>query len=98
MDAFIVIELNVVINNLFSFLQTGDGKLAKRFFFQVSEEIFHGSIVPAIAEAGHGRGDGIVMDQVRIAMGSILVSVVTMQDQSSADVFFLAGLFEGIEY
>jgi hypothetical protein len=49
LDTFIVIEMNVVINDLPSFIKAWGRKLAEGFFFQVSKEVFHRGIVPAVA-------------------------------------------------
>ena len=37
--------------------------VAQIFFFEMSKEVFHGRIVPAVAAAGHGRRDVILADK-----------------------------------
>jgi len=37
--------------------------LSQRFFFEVSEEIFHRSIIPTITASGYGGDIGILPDK-----------------------------------
>jgi hypothetical protein len=48
---FVVVEANVIINDLLSLLEGKGFILAKSFFFEMSEEVFHRGIVPAISSA-----------------------------------------------
>lgn len=97
LDTFIIVEVDVVSNDLASLFKAGDGELAESFFFQMREEIFHGSIIPAIAPARHGRGHSILLKEEGVAMGNILVATVTVQEQPLGKPFLLVGLAEGLE-
>jgi len=55
LDTLIVVEVNVVVNDVFGFLEGRDRKLAKRFFLQMSKEVFHRGIIPTIAGSGQDK-------------------------------------------
>ena len=76
MDALIIVEVNVIINDLSGFFKGWNGIGLESFFFQMSKEAFHRSIVPAIASSGHGRSNGIILGQASIIVGGILVAMV----------------------
>jgi hypothetical protein len=59
LDAFIVVEVDVVINDVFGFFEAGQRKLAQCFFPQMSKEVFHMGIIPTIAGSGHGWSNSI---------------------------------------
>jgi hypothetical protein len=96
LDPFIIVKVDIFIDDLVGFLKTRDRKLPQGFFLQVSEEVLHRCIIPAIAAAGHGRGDGIILSQDSIPLRSVLLPLVTKQ-QSRYDLFVLLGLFESIK-
>ena len=89
---FIVVEVNIVINDLPGFFKGGRGELAESFFFEVGEEALHGCIVPTISTPRHGRRDVILMSKDKICLGSVLMSVVTVEQQSVSDLFFRVSL------
>ena len=71
--------------------------MAQVFFFEVTEEILHGSIVPAVGATGHGRSDVILVHKdIIIRLRSVLVALVTVEDESSSDLFSLFGLVHGL--
>jgi len=61
----------------------------------MTEEIFHDSVVPAIASSRHGRGNVVCLSQDKIRLGAVLISLVTVEDKSISDHFFLFGQFQG---
>jgi hypothetical protein len=84
----IVVEANVVVDDVLRLLVSQDFILAESFFFEMSEEILHGSIVPAISSSGHGRSDVILGGKDMIRLRSVLLPLVTVEDQSTSDLFF----------
>src|SRR5215204_804970 len=64
----------------------------------MSEEVLHDSIIPTIGSAGHGWGDGITLGEEMVGRRSVLVALVTMEEQAIGDLFFLLGLLEGVEH
>ncbi len=42
--------------------------MVKIFFFEMAEEVFHGSIIPAVSMAGHGGSNVILVDQEMIGL------------------------------
>ena len=59
----------------------------------MSEEVFHTGIVPTISAPGHGRSDVILIcKDIMIRLRSVLVPLVTVEDESISDLFFLFGL------
>ena len=60
------------------------------------EEIFHGGIVPTVPRSRHGGGDVILLcKDIMIRLRSVLVPLVTVEDQSISDLLCLLGLSEG---
>jgi len=94
----VVVEVDVIIDDLFEILQAGIVDIVKTFFFEVSEETFHGGIIPEVGMSGHGRRNGIFLDQGMVSMRSILVVLNTMQDQSLSNLLISFGLFECFQY
>ena len=88
----VVVEANVVVDDLLRLLKGKKFVLAERFFFEMSEEVFHGGVVPAIAAPGHGGSDVILASEDKIRLRSVLLPLVTVEDQSISDLFFLFGL------
>ena len=70
--------------------------LAQSFFFQVSEEVLHRSIVPAIGAARHGGREGILLSKDKVGLGCVLMPLVAMEDQLGSDVFVLDGFLDGL--
>ena len=89
--------MNIVINDLPGFFKGGRGELAESFFFEVGEEVFHGSVIPTIAPSGHGWGNGIVFSEDSIAMRGVLVTLIRVQEQSLWEVFVLFGKSESTQ-
>src|SRR5215208_2459590 len=87
----------VVINEVPGLLKGWSGRKSQSFFSQVGEETFHGRIVPTIAKLGHGRSNCIMLGEESIGMGSILVAMITVQEEFPSDLLLLLGLFEGIQ-
>jgi hypothetical protein len=56
-----------------------------------------GGIIPAVGASGHGRGHGIFSDQGMVPLRSILVALITVQDQSLSNLLVLFCLFECIQ-
>jgi len=64
--------------------------MSQVFFFEMIEEVFHGSIIPTVATPRHGWSNVILSDQdIIIRLRSVLVPLVTVEDQSTSDLFFL---------
>ena len=61
----------------------------------MSEEILHGRIVPTVTATRHGGRDGILLGKDKIRLRSVLMALVTVEDQSSSDLFFLCSLLNG---
>ena len=57
---FIVVKVNVFINELRCIRKGGLLELPQIFFLEVSKEVLHRSIVPTVAAARHGRRDVIL--------------------------------------
>jgi hypothetical protein len=68
LDAFIIIKVDVIFNHALGFFKGWGRVRTQSFFFQVGKEAFHGSIVPTIAKARHGRGNGKIFGEESIAM------------------------------
>ena len=81
MDTFIVVEVDIVINNVLGFFKGGCRELAESFFFEMGEEGFHRCIVPTVASPRHGRRNRILFGEEGITMGGILVTLVRVQKQ-----------------
>src|SRR5918995_5029642 len=64
----------------------------------MTEEVFHNRIVPTVSPPGHGWGDGIVLGEEMVGRRSVLVALVTMEEQAIGNLLFLLGLLEGVEY
>jgi len=63
----------------------------------VSKEIFHAGIIPAISAPGHGGSDVILVGKdIMIRLRSVLVPLVTVEDESISDLFFLLGLSDSM--
>ena len=60
---FIVVEVNIFIDEQLSFLEGWFLELAEILFFEMTEEVFHWGIVPAVARSRHGRGDVILLNK-----------------------------------
>jgi hypothetical protein len=56
-----VVKVNIFIDQLSSFFEGGFLELAEKFFFEMSEEVFHWGVVPAVAASRHGRRDVILL-------------------------------------
>lgn len=97
LNAFIIIEVNVIVNDLFCFFKGGDWKWSERFCFQMREKFFHRSIIPTIARARHGRRDAISLGQESITLRDKLVAMITVQEQSFENLFVLFGLSGSFE-
>ena len=70
-------------------------RLTERLFtevFEMSEEVLHGSIVPTVAASGHGWSNVILLGEDKIRLRTVLMPLVTMEDESISDLFFLFGL------
>ena len=93
-----VIKVNILVDELLCFLKGGLLEVAQILFLEMAEEVFHGGIVPAVATSRHGRGDVILGGKDMIRLRSVLRPLVTMEDQSISDLFFLLGLFQGLGY
>src|SRR5689334_15957120 len=71
--------------------------MAQIFFLEMAKEVLHWGIVPAIGTARHGRSDVILLDKdIIICLRSVLVPLVTVEDESSSDLFSLFGLMHGL--
>ena len=96
--AFVVVEANVIINDLLSLLEGQRFVLAKGFFFEVAEKILDRGIVPAIATPRHRRSNVILLGEDKIRLRSVLLPLVTVEDESISDLFFLFGLAQVLLY
>lgn len=93
---FVIVKVNILIDQLLSFLEGWFLELAEIFFFEMTEEAFHRGIVPAVAASRHGRCDVILLGKdIPIRLRSVLVPLVTVEDQSISDLFCSLGLSEG---
>jgi hypothetical protein len=52
------------------------------FFLEMAKEVLHEGIVPDVASSGHRRRHVILSREDRIRVGSALMSLVTVEDQS----------------
>jgi len=64
----------------------------------MAEEILHDGIIPTVTTSGHGRGNVEFLKQGKIRLGSVLKPLVTMEEQSMSDHFFLHGQFHGFQH
>ena len=65
---FIVVKVNIIIDDLLSLLESRVLDPANGFFFEMTKEVFHGSIIPAVAPSGHGGSNVILLgeDMIRL--------------------------------
>ena len=89
-------KVNVFINDLLEFRVGGNGLMVERFLFEMAEEVFHRGIIPTVAPPRHGWSDAILLGKDMICLRGVLMPLVTVEDQSSSDLFFLSGLLEGL--
>ena len=68
MYPFIVVKANIIVNDLVCLLERWMANLTQGFFFEMAKEVFHGSVVPAVAATGHGGGDGILLGKDKIRL------------------------------
>ena len=66
------------------------------FRFQGSEEILHSSVVVRAARTGHGRGNMVSLSQVEVCLGCVLRPLVTVERESTSDLFLFQSLADGI--
>ena len=90
----VVVKVDIIIDDLFGLLERRVLDSADGFFFEMSKEVLHGSIVPAIPASGHGRRDVILISEEMIRMGCVLMPLVTVEDDSISDLFFILGIFD----
>jgi len=57
---FVVVERDILIDDLSGLLEGGISNMAQSFFFEVTEEVLHGGIVPTVAAPEHGGSDVIL--------------------------------------
>jgi len=61
-------EVNIFGNNLLEFGKGGNGQVAKGFFFEMAEEVFHRGIIPTIAAARHGGSNVILLGKGKVRL------------------------------
>ena len=77
-------------------MEGGFLELTQILFFEMPEEVFHGGIVPAVPMPRHRGCDVILLRKdIMIRLRSVLVPLVTVEDQSISDLLCLLGLSEG---
>jgi len=60
---FVVIKVNIFIDQLLGFFKGRFLELAEILFFEMPEEVLHGSIVPTVATSRHARRDVILLSK-----------------------------------
>jgi hypothetical protein len=60
------------------------------------KEILYRRIVPAVGTPRHGGRDGILLCKDKIRLRSVLLPLVTVEDQFRSDLFFLCSLLNGL--
>jgi hypothetical protein len=86
--AFVVVEVHILVNGLASFGKGGMGQMAEIFFFEMAKEVLCGGLVPSVAPPRHGGGDVILPREDSRRLRSVLMSLVTVEDQLRSDLFF----------
>src|SRR5512147_3148087 len=90
---FVVVKVNILIDQLSGFFKSWCFELAEIFFFEMTEEVFHRGVVPTVGTPRHGRRDVILLGKdIMIRLRSVLVPLVTVEDQSISDLLCLLGL------
>jgi len=64
----------------------------------MAEEILHRGVVPTISSARHGRRNVILVGEDKIRLRSVLMALVTVEDESISDLFFLFGFAQVLPY
>src|SRR4030042_823557 len=91
-------KVDIFVNDFLCLLKSGSSKLPQRFFFKMSKEVLHRSIIPTISPPRHRGNDVILLDKDSICVGRVLMPLVTVEDQSISDLFFLLGQLQGFGY
>jgi len=80
--------VDIFVDQLFFFLQAVVRDVAQGFFFDLSEEVLHRGVVPAISSTKHGGSDVILLGKDSIRLRGVLIPLATVEDQSISDLFF----------
>ena len=95
---FVVVEVDIFGNQLLGLFEGGQGAMAEVFFLEMREEILCRGIIPAVTPARHGGRDAILLDNdIMIRLRSVLMPLVTVEDQSIRDLFVFFGLLQGAQ-
>ena len=89
-----MVKVNIFVDDLLGLLESVVLDPADGFFLEMPKEIFHRGIIPAFTSFGHRGGDVILVSKDKIRLRCVLKSLVTVEDQSSSDLFFFLSLFD----
>lgn len=62
------------------------------------EEVFHGSIIPAVTPPGHGGGNPISAGKEMVGVRTVLTPLIAVQDQPLSNALFPFGLLDRLGY
>ena len=75
--------MNMFIDELLCFVEGWFVELTQVLFLELSKEVLDRRIVPAVGASRHGRCDVILAHKdIQIGLRSVLVPLVTVEDQS----------------
>ena len=90
--SFVVVEVDVIVNNLLGLLEGEKLGLVNGFFFEMPKEVLHGSIVEAVSGSRHGDRDELILSEQEILMRAIGGSLVAVEGQVRRNGMMLEGL------
>jgi len=65
---FIVEEMDIFVNDLLDLLEGQEGEMTERLLFEMSKEVFHRGIVPAVCPARHGGSNVILLGKGKVRL------------------------------
>jgi hypothetical protein len=80
LNPLVIVEIDVFVNDLPGLLHRFQFHWADGFNLQMSKEILHGSIIPAIPSPRHGREDLRIASGLEVILRTVLRALVTMQN------------------